>query len=414
MRLLCVIFTALSAYGVDEAILRLELRAKSDFDRVELAPAPRLADAATCVQSQASVLAVAAPGDLPVIHYRKGYCALAGAVITGRREEFGGAAREFDAAIQTWSGRLPPTPVPTGLRVLAAVARLLPGAGPDARKALDKELAAALEQPQYTSDFMLSSKCQDLIDVGRLWRGWIAWKDGRRADAVAVFRTLPEFGWAGLASGEQAMATGHPTQAVMALGSLVALWQRPHAGLVWTLGPRPDLMDAEYKLGSAQYAAGQYREAVATLDGVVRQRPTDARLIFARGRAKEALGEAEAAGADYLLASRIALASDDTADGHLYRGIWLYRRKDYTEAENEFAAAMNSAPHPAPSADIRAWWRMAAVAGGACQASAGQLETALETVSAFFPKNDGEALVSRCRDRRASSQGAPRPPSEVR
>src|SRR5437899_361812 len=89
-------------FAADEQQLALALRARSDFDRVESRAIPLLEDANTCVQSQAGVLPVTTPEDLPLVHYRKGYCALAAAYVTSDRRGYLAAAAEFDKAIENW------------------------------------------------------------------------------------------------------------------------------------------------------------------------------------------------------------------------------------------------------------------------------------------------------------------------
>ena len=81
------------------------LKAQSDFDRVQLAPTPSLRDTSACVQTQAALLTVALPEDLPLVHFRKGYCTLAGAALRHDKADFHAAAAEFDKAIETWPGR---------------------------------------------------------------------------------------------------------------------------------------------------------------------------------------------------------------------------------------------------------------------------------------------------------------------
>src|SRR5690349_1912494 len=103
----CVL-TLVSFYGLlaaDPQQLALTLKAQTDFDKVEMAPIPALGDTGTCVQSQAALLPVSAPEDLPQVYYRKAYCALAAATIKGNNREFLAAAAEFDRAIEAWPGR---------------------------------------------------------------------------------------------------------------------------------------------------------------------------------------------------------------------------------------------------------------------------------------------------------------------
>src|SRR5947209_5320680 len=110
----------------DPERLALELRAQTDFDRVRMMALPTLAGAGGCVQSQAALLSVSAPEDVPLYRYRKGYCELAQAVVTNSADEFLAAAADFDAAMEAWPARMAKTPkgqapegVSNGLRGLA-------------------------------------------------------------------------------------------------------------------------------------------------------------------------------------------------------------------------------------------------------------------------------------------------------
>src|SRR5437870_2038385 len=97
------IFTLLAApalFAADEQRLALALKAQTEFGRVEAASAPQLRDTMTCVQTQAAMLSVSTPEELPLVHYRLGYCRLAGAAITRSAAEFKEAAGELDKAVE--------------------------------------------------------------------------------------------------------------------------------------------------------------------------------------------------------------------------------------------------------------------------------------------------------------------------
>ena len=136
-------------------------------------------------------------------------------------------------------------------------------------------------------------------------------------------------------------------------------------------------------------------DQVADVHGSIGER----RALFLRGRAKELGGQGDAALADYNLASRTALATaKDLASGeaHLYRGIALYRSKDFPHAEDEFSSALNFEIAPPLRADATAWRRLAAVAGGSCASASAFLDGSLAKVSPFFPKNEARALAAGC------------------
>src|SRR5215471_12645745 len=76
-----LLLAATALFAADEQQIALMLKAQSDFDRVQLAVAPPLRDTAACIQTQAALMTVAQPEDLPLVHFRKGYCTLAGATL---------------------------------------------------------------------------------------------------------------------------------------------------------------------------------------------------------------------------------------------------------------------------------------------------------------------------------------------
>src|SRR5438445_12293181 len=86
----CVL-TLVSFYGLaaaDPQQLAVALKAQSDFDKVELTPIPQLKDTGVYVQSQAAILSVSPPEELALVHFRKGFCTLAGAAVTHNNREF--------------------------------------------------------------------------------------------------------------------------------------------------------------------------------------------------------------------------------------------------------------------------------------------------------------------------------------
>jgi tetratricopeptide (TPR) repeat protein len=395
---LCVTITLSAA---DERLLALALKAQTDFERVQLSPHPALADAESCQQSQAAALAVSPPEELALLHFRKGWCALAAAVVTGDRQRFVAAAAEFDQAKEAWPARprknpktAPPEPVSSGLRVLAAVARLQTGveAGP--------ELADALNAPACNSNLMSAGFCGQVLDIGRLWHGWIALRDGRLDDAVSLLAASPDSGWADWARGRRSFDTGSYADAVANYTRAIEIWNAAWAepAVLRALGPRPAMPVALTDLGAAQLLAGDLASAIRTLDAAIKADGSQARALFLRARAKELSGRADAL-ADYNLASRTAFAAaEDLASGeaHLYRGILLYRRKDFVHAEDEFSSALNFEIAPALRADASAWRHLAAVAGGGCGASREALEDSISRVSPYFPKTEARSLAAAC------------------
>ena len=346
--------------------------AQAAFDRVEHTPAPPLTDASACVQTQAAMLAVALPGEESELHYRKGFCQLAVAAVTHAPSSFTDAAAELEHA---------------GANMLAWLAR---------------RAGNLTDQPTWNEPDSCPRSCEPLIPVAKLWRGWTALNAGNTSAAAAQFDALPGSGWPPYVAALLAYRAGRYADAVTGYRQALEIWtydqQQTHPPLALRLSPPEDLPQLLTELGGTQILAGDPAGAVATLDRALQASPK-ARGYFLRARAKELAGQSEAALADYNLASRAAFAdANDLASGeaHLYRGILLYRRKDYVKAEEEFASALNFEIPPALRPDASAWRHLSAVASGFCGASRQQLEKLLPSVSPYFPKAEAEALANGC------------------
>src|SRR5436190_24234742 len=114
--------------AADEQRLALASKAHAEFTRVESAAALHVIEAQSCVQAQAAFLPLAGREETAEVHYRKGFCMLAGASLTGNTGEFAEAAGELEKAIGSWNASLPAdaknrpaTAIPSGLRVLASI-----------------------------------------------------------------------------------------------------------------------------------------------------------------------------------------------------------------------------------------------------------------------------------------------------
>lgn len=392
MYLIVLLLAASALYAED---LALEIRAQTDFDRIELSAAPRLSDALACVQSEAAVLPVTAPADLSLIHFRKGYCTLLDGILSGDPVEDLQAADEFEQAIQKWPARSL-VPVSPALPVLAAIAAWKGGA-PAAPRDFPADACPAALMPV--------SECRALLDIGRLWQGWSAAQQGRLADAARIFHEFPDSGWPAWMAGRQELAAHRYPEAAASLADAVRIWtafeKNPPAALPALLKPAPDLAQALSQLGQAQLLAGQYAAALSSFDAALQRQPRDAWTIFLRGRAHDTQGQDQPAQADYELASRTAFAEVgapySSGQAHFYHGVRLFRRNDFARAEEAFASALNFGPGPDLKPDVMGWWRMAAVAGGGCHVSLGLLESSLATVSDFFPKPEAQDLIRNCR-----------------
>jgi len=394
-------------FAADEAQLALVLKAQTEFERVELPATPTLRDAAACVQSEAGLLAIAAPEELALFHFRKGYCTLVGATLTHEKSAYLAAAEEMEKAIASWPLRLPkngkkgpPEPVSSGLNVLAAISRFEAGSGESA----PAEIAAAVQSAACNSSVMQTDVCRQILDTGRLWLGWMALRAGNLDEARTWFAPAPATGWLAWVAGRKAFESRSYGNAVARYSEAItvwkSVWQSPQGpGFLLALGPRPDTDTALADLGGAQLLAGNTKSALATLDAAIKAGPAEARPLFLRARAHELARQMDLALADYNLASRTAFANArDQASGeaHLYRGIAFYRRRDFARAENEFASALNFDIPAALRPDAVAWRQLAAVAGGSCATARDYLERSLATVSPYFPVEEARSLAAGC------------------
>ncbi len=394
----------------DDGQLATALKAQSDFERVELVPRPRIADAEACVQSQAAALAVSPLEERWLLHYRKGYCAFAGAAATSDLHQFSTAAAEFDKAIEGWPARMRkspkhavPEPVPAAIRVFAGISRLHAATDPVVFAAARQEIVVALESPSGSSSVLRAAFCSQVLAAGSEWLGWFALRDNRLDEAAHRFSTASDSGWNAWVRGRLDFDAARYGAAATQYGAAVDRWKRIWQGdgptLVQALGPRPEFPIALADWGGARLLAGDLPGAIRTLDASVQADSANARAIFLRARAKELAGRKDAALADYNLASRTAFAAArDLASGeaHLYRGIVLYRRKDFERAEEEFASALNFEMTPALRPDARAWRHLAAVAAGSCGPARQSLDLALAGVSPFFPQDEARTVASAC------------------
>lgn len=408
--------------AADELRIAREAKALADFERVQRAVQPNLADANTCIQSQASLLPVTVPADLSTIHYRKGYCTLAGAAVSGDAPGFAAAAADFDKAIQNWPARIaaakkgPPELVPSGLRVLVAIATLRAGGDEATQDKARYALLAAQSSPQCTTALMDAGFCDAVLRTGRQWLGWIEIQRGEIYNAVRDLAAAAPSGWTPWATGRKAFQEDDFASAAKHYRLAVEAWEArrnaPVITLLERLGPADGLIAGYVDLGGALLVSGDAKGAVESLSRALKQEPSNARALFLRARARELAGQPAEALADYNLASRAAFAaSQDLASGeaHLYRGILLYHRKDYSRAEDEFASALNFEIPRAFRGDASAWRHMAAVAAGSCGVARFSLEYALANVSPYFPKEEARARSAGCSA--SSSLAAPSKPA---
>ena len=316
---------------------------------------------------------------------------------------------------------------------MAAIARLggaviagRGGAGeaapPELFQAAESDLRAALEREACpVAVLMPESSCRNLIPIARLWLGWLearhappeevarqapleeAVRQGRLEEAARLAEAVPKSGWSSWFEGRRQFAAGNWAEAAASFEQALKLWKHQEANgsaLAVLLAPRADLAQALYRLAEVQFLARDCAGAIATLDQALKRSPHSAETIFLRARAREQAGGAGSM-ADYELASRTALAKagepGQSGQAHLYRGVLLFRRKEYERAESEFASALNFDAREQARADAVAWRHLAAVASGACGASAESLAASLEAASGLFPKDEARAFLDRCR-----------------
>jgi hypothetical protein len=404
-----IIFLGLLAtvalHSADERKIALETAAQADFDRV-LATAPNLASAAKCLQSQAMLLAVATPGEAPPIVFRKAYCQLANAAATQNRTTIGQAAEMFDEAIADGEAlsakqKIPFNVAPTW-RILASVARLNAGAPPESQEqSLSQAVDAdAADWSGCQGNAAGVEFCHTVHQLGSAWLGWIALKRGDSLAAGRRFANGNAPGWTRWVAGMDFYRQGNYAGAAANYGSAIGSWRaaRPDS-VAQRMSPLLAMPEALADWGGAQLAANDLIGALANLDAAVKADSANARALYLRGLAKQHLGRNDAAMEDLNLASRAAFAkSGDTAaaEAHLFRGISLYWRKEFMRAEEEFASAMNAGIAESWQSDARAWRLLAAVAGGACGDSRRALESAMTSISPFFPKVDARAAFAAC------------------
>ena len=249
-----------------------------------------------------------------------------------------------------------------------------------------------MESPSCKSNLMSATFCGQVLGAGAQWLGWIALRDNQLEQAASHFSAAPDSGWSAWVQGRRDFGDARygaaAAQYAQATHLWTLIWQGEGPTLPQALGPRPQFASALADWGGARLLAGDLSGAIVTLDAAVQADPANARALFLRARAKELAGRKDEALADYNLASRTAFAAaQDLASGeaHLYRGIVLFRRKDYARAEDEFASALNFEMTGALRPDARAWRHLAAVAGGSCGSARQSLEPCAACRFALFP-----------------------------
>lgn len=387
----------------------LASKASLDFDKVDAAPIPAVADTMSCVQSNAAAIPVVRAEERYLLHYRKGYCELFGAVLTGNSEGFRAAVTDFNETVANWPKKMVASP-PAGLRALTAIARIEQGRMVDSYPDMLKDLTSIAADPNCSATPVMSTTfCSALLETVRTWLGWLAYRKSDFAQATQLLEASAGSPWNLFVSGRVAQDQKRLAEAANLYQKALSVWagaqKSPNPDVVTLLGPKLDMAAVYYQLGLLDFANQHYESAIARFDAVLKETPRNSYAIFLRARSKESLRLYGPALDDYGLAVQTARASNDSSwnigQAHYSRGLLLYRAKDFARAEAEFSSAAGSRLADIPQSDVAAWRAMAFVAGGGCKVPLDGLESAAKAASTQFPKAEADALVFDCRLKQA-------------
>jgi tetratricopeptide (TPR) repeat protein len=385
-------------------------KAQLDFEKVDAAPIPTLADTMSCMQSNAAALAAARVEERYLAYYRKGYCELFGALVTKDSDTFQAAAKDFTEAIANWPKK-PVSVPPAGLRALAAISKLEQGRMADSYPDTLRDLESIAKDPSCPpSPIMSMSFCAALVDTARAWQGWFAWRKNEFDRAAEVLQPIPGSVLTVWISGRLAQDRKRLDEAASlyekVLQALAAAEKSPNPDVLTLLGPTIELDAVHYQAGLLEYSRQRYDAAISHFDISLKISPKNSYAIFLRARSKEALHLSQPALADYALAAQTARANNDSSwsvgQAYYQRGLLFFQAKDYNRAETEFATALGARLTETTPDDVTAWRVMTAVAGGACK-SIDTLEAAVKAASSDFPKTQAELLVFDCRTMQATT-----------
>jgi len=382
-------------------------QAKAAFDKVDSAALPALQDTMLCMQAHAALLPLVRARERYLVHYRRGYCGLLGAAVTGDPAEYREAAQELAAAIQAWPYRR--RNVSSGMRVLRAIAVTGAAQGKPPADAL-LELEDATQQPDCSAvAVMQAGFCQELTEIARLWLGWTAYQGDKLSEAAKLVGAVPGSPWAVWIAGRQAWVERRWADSIELMEKAVQSWEAAEKSqsptTAYLLGPRPDLGGMYYDLAAAHYRAQNHARVIAAHEAAVRRGGGDSYGFFMRARSREALGQTDGALADYQYATRLADSSKDDSwavgQAHYHRGLLLYGRRNYKQAEAEFTAATKAGLGEISSQDVAAWATLAAVAGGECGRASELLDLSGRISSESFPATEAESLAAACQLKQA-------------
>ena len=381
------------------------VKAGADFDKVDAAPVPILANTMACVQSNAAAAAAVRADERYLYQYREGYCELFGAILNGASEGFRAAANDFNEAIVEWPVKRYPAGPPAGLRGLAAIARLEQGRAADAYPEIARDLTAVASDTNCAATPVMSQPfCASVIDTAKAWLGWLAYRRFDFTRAAQQFQSLGGNPWNLWISGRMAQDQKRLPEAAglyqKALDAWTAAQKSANPDVLTLLGPRLESSAVYFQLGLVDYSLQRYDIAITHFDASLKESPRNSYAIFLRARSREALKLYGPALDDYALAIQTARATNDSSwaigQAHFQRGLLLYRAKDFGRAEAEFGSAGGARITEVLPADLAAWRAMAAVAGGGCK-TVDTLDAAAKSASDQFPKAEAETLAFNCR-----------------
>ncbi len=377
---------------------------------------PEMDETTACVESNAAALALVKADERFLIYYRKGYCELFGALSTEASRGFQAAAQDFTETIANWPKKAGATP-PRGLRGLIAIAHIEQGRMADSYPDIERDLSQVVNNPGCSpTPLMAVSFCNAVVDTARTWLGWLSYIKNDFPKAAFLLEPLlqrsPPTPWATWIAGRMAQRTkDQAAQAAALYEQTLERWSAAEKSrnpdVVTMLGPKLDTSSVHYHLGLADYSRQLYDAAVKQFDACLKESPKNSYAIFLRGRAKEALKLDGAAVEDYAQAAQMAHENNDAGwnvgQAHYYRGVLLFRSKDFLRAESEFSNALKSRLGDIPPQDAAAWKALAAVSGSGCRLSVDQLEAAANAATSNFPKASAAGVIFDCRARQATT-----------
>src|SRR5262245_21837789 len=228
----------------------------------------------TCVQSQAAALPVTRVEERYLIDYRKGYCELFGAILTGNSESFQSAARDFTDALDNWPRKVAGRP-PAGLRALIPIARIETGRATNFySEQLLKDFGDVITDPNCDATPVMSvSFCNALLDTVRTWIAWLAYRNNEFERAQTLLQPVTGSVWGMWISGRLAQNQRRLDEAASLYQKSLDTWSAAEKSrnpdVVTLLGPKLDTAAVHYQLGLLEYSRQRYDGAITHLDAAL-------------------------------------------------------------------------------------------------------------------------------------------------